>query len=121
VAVSPHASKCLACGDTALHVVEFRHYGNRRLVRLVPVHAASALWLPACAAVLSAPSQQLDDAAYGRHTCFKQSVSTSSIYAKTKATDDGMLAACLGHAHIAWHHDTPAKLVAEPGGLEQLT
>ena len=66
------SSRYLACGDTTEHVVEFRHNGNRRLVWLVPVHAASALWLPACAAVLSAPSQQPDDAAYGRHTCFRQ-------------------------------------------------
>ena len=45
----------------------------------------------------------------------------AAFYTKTKATDDGMTAACLSHAHIAWHHGVPANLDAGPDYLDQLT
>jgi len=101
---------------TAKHAVQFSYC---RWCTLVPVHAATALWLPAYAAVLFAPSQQLDDAAYGRHSYFKQS--QAAFHTKNKATDDNTPAAWLGHVHIAWHHAVPANLDAGPDCLEQLT
>lgn len=82
------------------------------------MHAATALWLPACAVVLSAPSQQLDDAAYDRHTCQQ---AQAEVHTKIKANADEMSAAWLGHVHIAWYHDISANLDAEPDCLEQLT
>ncbi len=84
------------------------------------MHAATALWPPACAVVLSAPLQQLDDAAYGRHTC-QQAQAAFPFHTKIRATGDGMSAAWVGHAHTAWHHDVPATLNTEPDCLEQLT